>query len=310
VKDYVLERKIATGGMAEVYLAHDQHKKQVVVKRILPHLASRAEYLRMFREELLILSSLQHDNIVRVFEVDPHYAVMEYLEGYDWRVISHHPISQRITNYIILEALEALSYVHRLKIVHRDVSPQNWMLTYSGQVKLLDFGISKYESRTQETVTGVLKGKYSYMSPEQASGGKATHHSDIFAMGVILFELSTQTRLFKRSNDLLTLQAIGECQVPIPETMDPELGAIILKALSKQKENRFQTCDEFRKALWEYAQKNHQIAEHQEVLEFVRSLPRPRSQVLFEVTQIKHRAENYLSAAVCALGFALLGLGW
>lgn len=310
MKDYVLERKIATGGMAEVYLAYGRDKKPVVIKRILPHLARQKDYLRMFREESLILSSLQHENIVRVFEVDPHYVVMEYLDGYDWRVISQHPVSQRIANYMVVEALEALSYVHRLKIVHRDVSPQNWMLTYGGQVKLLDFGISKYESRTHETVTGVLKGKYSYMSPEQASGDKATLHSDIFAMGVILYEFSTGTRLFKRSNDLLTLQAIADCCVQIPETLEPELGDIILKALSKHKEDRFQSCDEFKDALFEYAQKNGQIAAHDEILEFVRMLPRPRNQILFEVTQIRRKTENCFSAAVFALGFALLGLGW
>lgn len=296
--------------MAEVFLAHTSGKKPVVIKKILPHLASEPEYLRMFREEMLILSSLKHDNIVQVIEVHPDHVVMEYLEGHDWRVISGHPVSQRIVNYLFLEALLTLSYVHHLKIVHRDISPQNWMLTYGGQVKLLDFGISKYEGRSHETVTGVLKGKYSYMSPEQAAGGRVTIQGDIFAMGVILFELSTQTRLFKRSTDLLTLQAIERCEVEIPEVLGSELGSVILRALAKKKEERFQDCDEFREALFRCAQKNDQIAQRQEVLEFMRQLPKIRNQVLFEVTEIRLRKDGCLGAGLMALGFALLGLGW
>lgn len=310
MKKYILDKKIATGGMAEVFLAYNQEKKAVVVKKILPHLASQAEYLRMFQEELHILSSLQHDNIVRVLETHTHYVVMEYLEGYDWRVMSQHHIPQPIINYLFLEALAALSYVHRAKIVHRDISPQNWMLTYSGKVKLLDFGISKYDERSSETMTGVLKGKYSYMSPEQASGGKISFQSDIFSMGVILFELSTQTRLFKRSNDILTLQAIAQHQVQIPEEMDPELGAIILKALAKQNENRFQSCDEFREAFSGYAEKKNQIADHGQVMEFIRRLPIPRNQVLFEATQIRTPKSSFLGAAIGALAFSFFGLGF
>lgn len=310
MKEYVLDKKIATGGMAEVFLAHNQERKAVVVKKILPHLASQPEYLRMFREELQILSSLQHDNIVRVLETHTHYVVMEYLEGYDWRVMSQHQIPQSIVNYLFLEALAALSYVHDAKIVHRDISPQNWMLTYSGKVKLLDFGISKYEERSSETVTGILKGKYSYMSPEQAAGNKISFDSDIFAMGIILFELSTQSRLFKRTNDVLTLQAISQCHVQVPDDMDPELGAIILKALAKQKKNRFQTCDEFRQALLEYATKKNQIAEHAQVLEFIGRLPRPRNQVLFEATQIRTQKNSFGGAAIGALAFSFFGLGF
>ncbi|MEI6804888.1 MAG: serine/threonine-protein kinase [Myxococcaceae bacterium] len=310
MRDYVLDRKIATGGMAEVFLAYDLSRKPVVIKKILPHLASQTEYLRMFREELQILSSLQHENIVRVLEAHTNYVVMEYLEGYDWRTISQHFVPQSIVNYLFLEALSGLSYVHNSKIVHRDISPQNWMLTYSGKVKLLDFGISKYEERSAETITGVLKGKYSYMSPEQASGGKISIHSDIFSMGVILFELSTRTRLFKRSSDMLTLQAIAQCEVQIPENMDPELGQIILRALAKQKENRFQSCEQFREALFEYAQKKNQMAESKEVADFMRNLPRPRNQILTEATQIKAHKNNFLAAAFGALVFAFSGLGF
>ena len=291
--------------MAEVFLAHHKEKKTVVIKKILPHLASQADYLRMFREELQILSGLQHKNIVRVLETHAQYVVMEYLEGYDWRVLSQHQIPQKIIIYLFLEALAALFYVHEQKIIHRDISPQNWMLTSGGQVKLLDFGISKHEQRSHETVTGVLKGKYGYMSPEQASGGKITIQCDIFAMGVILYELCTQTRLFKRSNDLLTLQAIAQCQVEIPEGLDLRLGAIILKALERRREDRYQSCDEFRRALLEC-----EVASQQEVLEFIRALPRPRNQVLFEVTQIRQADRSLIGAGVLALGLAVLGLGW
>lgn len=305
MKEYILGRKIATGGMAEVFLAHNREKKTVVVKKILPHLVSQPEYLRMFREELNILSSLQHNNIVRVLETHSNYVVMEYLEGYDWRIISQHPIPQPIVIYLFLEALSALSYVHDLRIIHRDISPQNWMLTYGGQVKLLDFGISKYEERSHETVTGVLKGKYSYMSPEQALGGKASIHSDIFAMGIILFEFCTQTRLFKRANDLLTLQAISQCQVEIPNQIEPPLKSILKKALARRKEDRYQSCEAFRKALL-----HCHAATKQEVLEFIRALPRPRNQLLFEVTQMRHPKNNLMGAGILAICLAVLGLGW
>ncbi|MEI6791181.1 MAG: serine/threonine-protein kinase [Myxococcaceae bacterium] len=310
VEQYILGRKIATGGMAEVFLAHNREKKAVVIKKILPHLASQPEYVHMFQEELSILSSLEHENIVHVIETHPEYVVMEYLEGYDWRLISQYPVPLSIIIYLFLEALKALSYVHGCQIIHRDISPQNWMLTYQGQVKLLDFGISKSETRSHETVTGILKGKYSYMSPEQASGKKVSHQSDIFAMGVILFELCTQQRLFKRSNDIMTLRAIVECEVTIPDDIDPELGEIILKSVAKQKETRFQSCDEFRNALLNYGQKCNQIASRGEIAEFMRRLPRIKNYILFEVTQIKWKKNNLLGAGIVGLIFALLGLGW
>lgn len=296
--------------MAEVFLAQDREKKVVVIKKILPHLASQPEYLRMFREELNILSSLKHENIVQVIKTHSEYVVMEYLDGYDWRFVLQNPVPFPIVAHLFLEALRTLQYVHSCKIIHRDISPQNWILTYDGKVKLLDFGISKSETGSDNTVTGILKGKYSYMSPEQASGEKITIHSDIFSIGVMLFESCTQTRLFKRSNDLLTLQAISACEVKIPENIPTELGSICLKALAKKKEDRFQSCEELRAVLLEYAKKNNQIVSREEVVQFINGLPKPKNHVLFEVTQIKRMKNNLFWAGVIALYFCFLGLGF
>ena len=310
MKEYVLDRKIATGGMAEVFLAHDREKKPVVLKKILPHLLSEPQYLRMFQEELSILSSLKHENIVQVLATHPEYVVMEYLEGYDWRLISQSPLPLSIIVSLFLEALRTLDYVHSRQIIHRDISPQNWMLTYQGQVKLLDFGISKWAEKSRDTVTGVLKGKYSYMSPEQASGKKVSHLSDIFSMGVILFEWCTQKRLFKQKSDLLTLQAIGRCKVEVPDYLDPELGQILLKALAQSKEDRFQSCEDFKNALFQFGLKNNQIASQKEISEFIHRLPKPKNQILFEVTQIKISKNNLWLAGTLALFLGLTGMGF
>lgn len=296
--------------MADVFLAHDKTRKPVVIKKILPQYLSQPAYLKMFKEEFEILSLLQSDGVVRVIETHETYAAIEFVDGLDWRVTSQYFIPQPIINYFFVEALSILSLVHNAGIVHRDISPQNWMIGYDGKVKLLDFGISKFEDRTHETVTGVLKGKYSYMSPEQAAGQSVTLHSDLFSMGVILYELSTRKRLFKRANDFLTLQAIGQCEIQIPDYIDRDLGCIIQKALSKNFGNRFQSCEEFRNALIEYAQATGRLAERQEVIDFFRFLPKPRQQLLFEATRIERYSKSQMVAGFGALALALFGLNW
>ncbi len=296
--------------MAEVFLAHNAQKKAVVIKRILPHLASDLEYVKMFQNEFGILSKLRHPHIVRVMEVHHDYAVMEYLEGQDWRSISQYPISQKVLIALFVKALEVLAYVHDLGIIHRDISPQNWMLTLGGDVKLLDFGISKMENQTNHTATGVLKGKYGYMSPEQAAGEKISCLSDIFSMGVILFEFCTQSRLFKRSNDLLTLKSILACEVEVPAHIPAALGDILKQALAKDQDRRFQSCEEFRTALLDYGRENRLIASQMEVVDFVNRLPRLNNRVLFEATQASLPQKNLYFMGVLALAFGLLGMGW
>jgi serine/threonine protein kinase len=303
-------RKIGVGGMAEVYLAHDSQKNPIVVKKILRQLASNAEYVRMFQNEFNILSKLKHPQIVRVIEVQKDCALMEYLDGRDWRVLSGFETPLPVVIAIFLRALEVLSFVHEKKIVHRDISPQNWMLTNDGNVKLLDFGISKLESESSHTVTGVLKGKYGYMSPEQASGEKVSYQSDIFSMGIILYEFCTRRRLFKRSNDLLTLRSILDCRVDIPADVPTRLAEIIRRSLLKEPDKRYQRCQDFAQDLMAFGQFSGQIASHIEVLEFIAKLPKVHTRVLFEITQVRFSSESFWGLGTAALFFGLFGLGW
>jgi serine/threonine protein kinase len=218
---YVLTRLIATGGMAEIFLAHEKaHPDQpMVIKRILPHLIESSEFVSMFLDEARIAAQLHHENVVEIFDVgrvDGAYFIgMEYVHGEDIRRIYNQaykrqqslPLSHSIR--IIAEAAIGLGFAHRLPdltgkplgLVHRDVSPQNILVGYQGGVKVVDFGIAKAASKVSETRAGVLKGKYSYMSPEQATGDPLDHRTDIFALGIILYETTTGTRLFKRHND-------------------------------------------------------------------------------------------------------------
>ncbi|MCA9554474.1 MAG: serine/threonine protein kinase, partial [Myxococcales bacterium] len=229
---YRLEKRIATGGMAEVFLAHrlDEPLKPLVIKRILPHLIKSGDFVQMFLDEARIAAQLSHPNVVGILDIGQvegtYYLAMEYVHGEDIRRIYNRayklqrslPLSHSIR--VIADAALGLGHAHKLTdlagqplgLVHRDVSPQNILVTYDGEAKVVDFGIAKAANKVAETRAGVLKGKYSYMSPEQALGEGIDHRTDIFALGIILYETTTGTRLFKRENELATLQAIIKCE--------------------------------------------------------------------------------------------------
>ncbi len=275
---YALLRKIASGGMAEVFLAKhvgmDGFEKLVVLKRILPHLASQQEYVRMFLDEARTAADLRHSNVVSTFEIGEengvYFMVMEFLHGQDVRTIFRKAIASLVevplqhSVGIIIDVCCGLHYAHMKKnlggkslgIVHRDISPQNIIVTYEGETKIVDFGIAKAAHQLVETTSGVLKGKYSYMSPEQALGYTADHRTDIFALGIILYEMTTLRRLFKKENEIKTLKAVISCEVPLPSTFIPgypkRLEDIVVKALAKKRHERFADCDEFRTALEEF----------------------------------------------------------
>jgi serine/threonine protein kinase len=268
---YLLER-IAAGGMAEVYrakqLGYGGFEKTVALKRILPNFAQNDEFKQMFRQEANLSGSLQHQNIAQVFSNGEHkgylFLVMEFVDGKNVRQILARADKRKIkipielALYIVAESARGLQYAHdhvdektgqHLEIVHRDMSPQNIMLGYDSSVKVVDFGIAKAAARTGQTRAGVLKGKFGYMSPEQAQGGHIDKRTDIFALGIILFELLTQRRLFTAEDDLKTLQLVRDCRVPRPSKYNPEvkdsLDSIVLKALSKERTDRFETAGEF-----------------------------------------------------------------
>lgn len=271
---YQLLRKIASGGMAEIFLARPLDgppDRPVVVKRILPHLAANADFIQMFLNEARISVHLNHPNIVQTYDLGEaegtYFIAMEYIHGEDLRRVwkqaeqCHRAVSIALVCRIVVEACRALQYAHEKKdgtgkplgIVHRDISPQNILLTFEGGVKLVDFGIAKAALQSASTRSGVLKGKYSYMSPEQAQGKRLDKRSDIFALGIILYELVTGTRLFKRGNDLQTLNAVINCEVNPPSLANPklpsDLDTIVLTALERNPDDRYAEARELRRAL-------------------------------------------------------------
>jgi eukaryotic-like serine/threonine-protein kinase len=280
--DYQLLKKLATGGMAQIFLARQQgmegFEKFLVVKRILPHLAENDDFIKMFLDEARIAARLNHPNIVQIFNLgaqdDSYFIAMEFIHGEDVRRVwkradsKSKPIPVPLVARIIMDACGGLDYAHKkvdsqgkpLNIVHRDISPQNILVTFEGGVKVVDFGIAKAADQATVTKSGVLKGKYSYMSPEQASGQKIDRRSDIFALGVVLYELTTGTRLFKRANDIQTLNAVTECVVVPPSEVNDRLpkdfDPIVMKALAKRPEDRYQEAILFQAALENWVLQN------------------------------------------------------
>ncbi|HTN44488.1 MAG TPA: serine/threonine-protein kinase [Nitrospiria bacterium] len=279
---YLLIDKVGTGGMAELFMAKQTglkgFEKMMAIKRILPHLTEDAEFISMFINEAKLAALLTHQNIVQIFDLghveNSYFIAMEYVMGKDLRTILqrakalHLPMSIGHALLIITKVCAGLDYAHRkkdltgrdLNIVHRDVSPQNILVSYEGEIKLVDFGIAKAASQSSETRTGILKGKLSYMAPEQAWGRPVDRRADIFAVGILLYELLTGHKLFKGDNDFNTLEKVREAQVEPPPTslnqqVAPELEAIILKALAKEPDQRFQSASELQTALEDHMSK-------------------------------------------------------
>jgi serine/threonine-protein kinase len=270
---YLLLRKLAEGGMAELFLARqagmEGFEKLVVVKRILPQLMSEPEFVKMFLNEARLAARLNHPNIVQIFELGQidklYFIAMEFIHGEDLRslVVEANKITLKPTPglvcRILADTLAGLHYAHTrvspdgkpLGLVHRDVSPQNVLVTYEGSVKLVDFGIAKATRATSEqTQAGLFKGKFSYMAPEQTRGQSLDARADVFAVGILLWELLTWRRLFKRATEMATLIAVAEDAIPSPRALVRELPAelerISLKALARPIEERYATAQEMR----------------------------------------------------------------
>ncbi|HYS08667.1 MAG TPA: protein kinase [Myxococcales bacterium] len=268
--NYLLLERIAVGGMAEVFVAKafgvEGFERLLAIKKILPTMGEDPEFIHMFVDEARIAVQLAHANIVQVLELGKHdenlYIAMEYVSGRDLRQLIDRfrkrqealPIPQACL--IVAEVCEALDYAHRKKdakgrplgIVHRDVSPQNVLVSFDGEVKLIDFGIAKAESRLQKTQSGILKGKFSYMSPEQVKGRPIDGRSDVFACGVLLWELVCGEKLFTGESDFAILEKVKHCVVPEPRARNPGcpegLQRVILKALANDPADRYQGASE------------------------------------------------------------------
>jgi serine/threonine-protein kinase len=275
---YELLKKLASGGMGQVFLARTGAKgfeKLVVLKRILPHLVEDEEFFTMFIDEARISLRLNHPNIAQMFELGEengaHFIAMEYVASDDVRRMSRKAkdaglqVPLGVIIRIIADAAAGLDHAHKvrdargvvLNLVHRDVSPQNILVGFDGGIKLIDFGVAKAAGRAQHTATGILKGKFPYMSPEQAEGEDIDARSDVFALGIVLWELLTERRLFKGENDIVTQKLVKACKVPPPSAINAqlpkELDAIVLKALAKNRDDRFADALGLRMALEDFA---------------------------------------------------------
>ncbi|MEZ4846021.1 MAG: serine/threonine-protein kinase [Bdellovibrionota bacterium] len=288
---YVILDRIAVGGMAEVFRAQTfgvhGFQRLLVIKRILPHLSKDEEFVDMFIDEAKIAVGLTHANICQVTDLgkidDNYFIAMEYVNGKDLRAIlkkcyaAKSPLGVEQSIYIASEMCKGLEHAHNRKdpitgqlmsVIHRDVSPQNVMISYHGEVKIVDFGIAKTEYKIHRTQAGVLKGKFAYMSPEQSMGQELNVQTDIFSAGIILFEMLTNQRLFLGGTDFETLENIKKCEVPsvreINPKVSPELEEIVYKALAKDQSERYQSASQMQNALSKvlYTEFPHFTQEH------------------------------------------------
>lgn len=289
---YTLLERISHGGMAEVFRAKTRgtagFERVVAIKLLLPQVADDADFVTMLIDEAKIAGQLSHANIAQIFDLGQvdgrYYIVQEYVPGRDLRAIFQHlderhgRLSVAQACHIILKVCEALDYAHNkrdpagqpLHLVHRDISPQNVIVSHEGEVKLIDFGIVKAEGRATKTLAGLVKGKFAYMSPEQIRGLPVDRRSDVFACGILLHELLTGRPLFKRSTEFETLQRarVGEIEPPSRTNHDvsPDLDRVVLKALARHVDDRYQTAIALRDDLWEvvrisgYYQSRDQLA--------------------------------------------------
>jgi TonB family protein len=267
---YVLIEKIATGGMAEVWKARKRgeegFQKIVAIKKILPHLSDNQDFIEMFIDEAKLAAQLNHNNIIHIYDLgkigSSYYIAMEYIDGYDLKTILRrgeerdHPMGVELALFVTSKIAQALDYAHRKKdfderemgLVHRDVSPQNVLISQEGDIKLCDFGIAKAASKASHTQAGALKGKLQYMSPEQAWGRTIDRRSDIFALATVLFEMLTNRKLFSGDNELSILEQVREARVTAPsqynDEVTPQIDAVVVKALQKDPANRYQTAGE------------------------------------------------------------------
>ncbi|MFP2913160.1 protein kinase domain-containing protein, partial [Pyxidicoccus sp. 3LFB2] len=292
---YVVRRKLAEGGMAEIYLCTargaEGFEKEVVIKRVRAFLASDPEFVGMFIAEARLASRLNHANVVQIFDFDKHedtyYLAMEYVRGCSlWELRKRckelmEPVPPVMVAHIGAEVARGLHYAHRVRVngqpldlVHRDVTPHNVLLSYDGAVKLTDFGIAKAGNKL--TQPGVLKGKFAYMSPEQARGEAVDARTDIFALGVVLWEMLTGGRLFDGDSEVAVLRAVQQSAIPPPARLNPDvpadLDAAVVRALDRDPAARFQTAGELERALAQCVLKHAKTVDDTDLSAFMRRL--------------------------------------
>jgi eukaryotic-like serine/threonine-protein kinase len=267
---YTVLERLGGGGQAEVFRGVAESlqgfKKPVAIKRVLPNLTTNELFVRMFLDEARLSLFLQHANVVQVFDISKaddgtYFLVMEFVDGCDLKALINHqkrPLEIGLISYIMIEAAKGLHYAHTLEhpqtgkplnIVHRDVSPPNIMLSKNGEVKVVDFGLAKAQSQVETTDEGVVKGKFSYLSPEAAWGKEVDARTDVFALGILTWEMLTGRRLFFDDDPHRTIELVRAARVPSLATLNPkvdaELDAIVRKALARDPEERTPSAADF-----------------------------------------------------------------
>ncbi len=265
---YRVVEKLESGGMAEVFRAESEglqgFRKQVAIKRVLPHLSSKKKFISMFLDEARLSAQLSHSNCVQVFDIgvgdNAFFIVMEFVDGANLKAIIEHikksgrdfPVEAAV--YIGLELTKGLAYAHELTdnngtplhIVHRDMSPPNVLITKNGEIKIVDFGLAKANSQLEKSEPGIIKGKFSYLSPEAAMGQEVDLRTDVFAVGIILWELLAGQRLFLGDTDFQTVKKVQGAVVPpisgINKKVPLELEKIINKSLARDPQQRYTTA--------------------------------------------------------------------
>ena len=275
---YRVVKRLESGGMAEVFIGEafrvQGFKKRVAIKRVLPHLAQNDAFIGMFLDEARLGARMNHGNIVSVIDIgaadNTYFIVMEYVDGANLKTVmesfrrrgQRFPLKEAI--YMGMEACRALSYAHELidedgvplGIVHRDVSPPNILISRRGETKMMDFGLAKATTQLEKTDPGVVKGKFSYLSPEAALGREVDARADLFALGIVLWEMLSGRRLFLGESDFETVKLVQAADVPslsrINPAVDEEFEAIIGRALARDRDERFHSAREMGDALADY----------------------------------------------------------
>jgi serine/threonine protein kinase len=294
---YRVIKRLEAGGMAEVYLGEasslEGFKKRVAIKRVLPHLAQNENFIQMFLDEARLSARLSHANIVSVFDIsardDTYFLIMEFVDGANLKRLmeslqrrgQRFPLPDAI--YVCAEACRGLAYAHELRdehgkaigIVHRDISPPNIMVTRQGEVKVADFGLAKAGTQLSQTDPGVVKGKFSYLSPEAAAGREVDARADVFSLGIVLWEMLAGRRLFLGETDYATVKLIQHANIPrlmpLNNSVDETFEELLLKALTRAPEDRYQSAQDFGDALTGYLFARQLKVTHYDIAKLVNS---------------------------------------
>jgi eukaryotic-like serine/threonine-protein kinase len=329
----VIER-LAAGGMAEVYRAEsaglEGFKKKVAIKRVLPHLSEKKKFIQMFLDEARLGAHLSHSNCVQVFDVgvgdNAYFIVMEYVDGADLKAVIEwlrkqgKPFPAAHAVYIAIRICEGLDYAHelvdetgkKLHIVHRDLSPPNVLITKFGEIKIVDFGLAKASTQLEKSEAGIIKGKFSYLSPEAALGQEVDLRTDIFAAAIILWELLGGRKLFQGETDFETVKQVQRAEIPsisrLNPNVDSKLEAIINKGLARDPNTRYRSARDFAMALNEWLFQSPQVVSSFEIAEIVQNVVKDRNkegkasnvniidtliqQTLFEFTSVQNDSDG------------------